>query len=148
MYVSARSSVLILIGRNPNEVSFKTVMLTDLGISRYYQVKHYTNWEGVKTEKTVYEAKVLICAKLKDSTGPEYDSGEVKVELTHKKMGDIAKLIKEYKHNVFKKYDKALTVWMRQGKEDDVDNRGLWDKLTTAPLVCPPCILKLIILSE
>jgi hypothetical protein len=119
-------------------------MLTDLGISKdckdiqadyqWYQFGYGGNKKVIRP-KTVYEAKVEICRKLEDYDVPAYKTGDVKVELTHNNMGDIAKLIEEYKDIAFKQFDKALTVWMRQGKYGGVDHRGLWDRLTSAPLV-------------
>jgi len=118
-------------------------MLTDLGISRNIEKPDPYAWfsyGGKKTvvgTKTVYEAKTEICRKLKSYDCPPYEEGDVNVELTHKNMGDIAKLIEEYKDVAFRKFDRALTVWMRQGQHDGVDDRGLWDKLTSAPRVSP-----------
>lgn len=119
-------------------------MLTDLGISKdcedtqtdylWYQFG-YGGGRKITRPKTVREAKVEICRKLQDYGVPAYKTGDVKVEITHKNMGDIAKLIEEYKDTAFQKFDKALTVWMRQGKYGGVDDRGLWDRLTSAPLV-------------
>jgi len=117
-------------------------MLTDLGISENIKQTAFHNpWLGMGYKpksirsKTVYEAKEEICRKLEDYGCPPYKSGDVKVELTHKNMGEIAKLIEEYKNTAFRKFDKALTVWMRQSKHDGEDDRGLWDKLTSAPRV-------------
>jgi hypothetical protein len=125
--------------RNTNEVSFKTVMLTGLGISKDVEetVIDPGAWQKKKYKrpKTVLEAKLEICRKLQDYDCPPYNSGEVMVELTHKNMGDIAKLIKKYKDVEFRNFDKALTVWMRQSKHDGKDDRGLWDRLTSAPRV-------------
>jgi hypothetical protein len=121
-------------------------MLTDLGISKNIEDLRpkgngfygYGQKRLVVRAKTVYEAKEEICRKLKDSDCPSYDSEDVKVELTHKNMGDIAQLIEEYKKVAFRKFDKALTVWMRQSKHDGEDDRGLWDKLTSVPRVSEP----------
>jgi hypothetical protein len=122
-------------------------MLTDLEISKNIETKtiepnpwaHFGGYGGTKKTivraKSVYEAKQEICRKLESYGCPPYKSGEVKVELTHKNMGDIAKHIEEYKKIAFKKFDKALTVWMRQSNYDGQDDRGLWDKLTSAPRV-------------
>jgi hypothetical protein len=125
--------------RNTNEVSFKTVMLTGLGISKHVEETGIdpNAWQKKKYKrpKTVLEAKLEICRKLQDYDCPPYNSGEVMVELTHKNMGDIAKLIKKYKDVEFRNFDKALTVWMRQSKHDGKDDRGLWDRLTSAPRV-------------
>jgi hypothetical protein len=130
--------------RNPNEVSFKTVMLTGLGISKHVEetvidpkawTMGFEKKKKIERPKTVLEAKLEICRKLQDYDCPPYNSGDVMVELTHKNMGDIAKLIKKYKDVEFRNFDKALTVWMRQSKHDGKDDRGLWDRLTSAPRV-------------
>ena len=130
--------------RNTNEVSFKTVKLTDLGISKHIEetvidpgawTMGYKKKKTYIRSKTVLEAKLEICRKLQDYGCPAYNSAEVMVELTHKNMGEIAKLIKKYKDTEFRNFDKALTVWMRQSKHDGKDDRGLWDRLTSAPRV-------------
>jgi hypothetical protein len=120
-------------------------MLTDLGISKDIKEKTFNPnlWLGMGYKakvnsirsKTVYEAKEEICRKLEDYGCPSYKSADVMVELTHKNMGEIAKLIKKYKDTEFRNFDKALTVWMRQSKHDGKDDRGLWDRLTSAPRV-------------
>lgn len=126
-------------------------MLTDLAISKNIEATtvdpipwaYFGGYGGAKRSvvrsKTVYEAKEEICQRLKAKASdcPSYDSGNVKVELTHKNMGTIAKLMEEYKNVAFKNFDKALTVWMRQSKYDGQDDRGLWDKLTSVPRVSP-----------
>jgi hypothetical protein len=99
----------------------------------------------IANKKTVLQAKEEICRKMESCGVPPYtvDDGsgylcknpDVNIELTHKSMKDIAKLIKDYKETAFKKFDKAMTVWMRQGAFGGVDDRGLWDKLTSPPRV-------------
>jgi hypothetical protein len=139
--------------RNPNEVSFKTIMLTGLTIkddceekqAEYGHFGYTTGKRTITRPKTVLQAKEEICRLMKKFGVPKYslDDGlgyfsknpDVNIELTHKNMKDIADLIKNYKETAFKNFDKAMTVWLRQGSSDGRDNRGLWDKLTSPPRV-------------
>lgn len=131
-------------------------MLTGLTIKPDYGDKQepVAWWNGfgysyrkqtIQNKKSVLQAKEEICRKMESCGVPLYtiDDGsgcpcknpDVNIELTHKSMKDIAKLIKDYKETAFKSFDKAMTVWMRHGAFGGVDDRGLWDKLTSPPRV-------------
>lgn len=133
-------------------------MLTGLAIKHDCEEKQvewgyfgYTTGKRTVTRpKTVLQAKEEICRLMEKCGVPQYSvddrlgylskNPDVNVELTHKNMKDIAKLIKEYKETAFKNFDKAMTVWMRQGSFGGVDDRGLWDKLTSPPRVSARCL--------
>jgi hypothetical protein len=111
-------------------------MLTGLDIKQdIKRSRMYNIWGQGHKAKSVFEAKKEICRKLQDYGCPPYNTNNVMVELPPKNMGDIARLIKKYKDTDFRNFDKALTVWMRQSEYDGKDDRGLWDRLTSAPRV-------------
>lgn len=119
-------------------------MLTDLGIKKTIKTSRPRNayyrmlgWTGgydrhdVDVAKTVFEAKTEICGILAKHGGPEYEHGDVEVGLTHRNMKDIAEMIERYKTTTFKRFDRAMTVYLRQGVYGQSDRfRGCWDRIT------------------
>lgn len=130
-------------------MSFKTIMLTDLGIERTIKSSsvarnpqyHMLGWwqpskASANVAKTLYEAKVELCRKLEKHGCPSYASGKVEVELTHQNMKSIAELIRRYRKEAFKHFDHAMTVWLRQGTlGDSAHSQGCWDRLIYPALV-------------
>lgn len=118
-------------------------MLTDLGIKKtfttsrprnaYYGMLGLGGYDrhDVDVAKTVFEAKTEICGILAKYGGPEYEHGDVEVGLTHRNMKEIAEMIERYKTETFKRFDRAMTVWLRQGVYGQNDRiRGCWDRIT------------------
>lgn len=118
-------------------------MMTDLGVKKtirtsrprnaYYRMFGFGSYDRQEVEvaKTVFEAKTEICGLLVKHGGPEYEHGDVEVGLTHRNMKDIAEMIERYKDTTFRRFDRAMTVWLRQGVYGQNDRfRGCWDRIT------------------
>lgn len=125
--------------RNHNEVSFKSLLVTNFTIPEMRRVKSKKSKELVAN--TVHDAKMQVCEllgiderpyKRSDPQGKGYIPPGCTVTLTHKNMSKLAKDIEDFKQKYRPAFERVLTAYLRRftkpfGAGHEYDT--LWDRI-------------------
>ncbi|KAK4685272.1 calcium permeable stress-gated cation channel, partial [Tremellales sp. Uapishka_1] len=108
---------------NHNEIAFKTIMVTNLDFPSHEHVS--TGKDDKKEKRQLSLRAVQNTVRRKIGLDPKTDAN---VEITRENMSQIAKHIKEFEDDLFVKFDRSFTPYLRAGgRSQHYDNE--WKKM-------------------